>query len=250
MKNFRLIILFCVSVFSATLFFSAFGISKAVYGDEQKFLRVVNEQTVFYSDESCTKELFCLPYTYYVKVLSEKNGICHVEFGNKNAPSIDGYVNKVLLFSDNLTVLEPYTNLALTTVRTAVLYADADGANAIQYVFENRQLYFYGKHINSFGKIVYYVSYNGNTGYIEEESIEPFSIPNHPNELTFIPKPPVVAPSLNQSQTADKSGDDLIIKVTVIGCLLLAGLIALFIALRPKTNKKPTASYYDENDYE
>ena len=220
--------------------------------DSNGYLRVITEDTPFYSDKNADAPLFYLPYTYYVKVLERGDFYTHVEYAVKGS-SIDGYVPTNKLFEDGLAVSKPYPSIIVTTSETAVLYRDYALTSSIQYVFEGRNLYYYGKFQSLQGKTVYYVSYNDRLGYVKEEDLMPFAVPNHPNELTFIvPEEPEVEPTIAEEETDDvqKTESVLNIRVAIIAVLGLAGVIALIVALGKKPKAAPAASYYDENDFE
>ncbi len=211
------------------------------------YLRVITEDTPFYKNVFDVSPLFYLPYTYYVKVLGEEQDFYHVEvYGYDNA-GLDGYVPKTFLFDDGLEVKLPYLTLNITTAQTAVLYADHNLTNALQYIFSDRELIYYGHYPLSSGN-VYCVSYNDKLGYVKEEAIVPFIIENHPNELTFlIPDTP---PEEQESSPSTLTEDFFGLKVIIVVCLIFAGIIALFVALSKKPNKSVAVGYYDENDYE
>ena len=248
MKNFRLALLLLTSVICGTLFFTAMGINKLAYANEETFLRVINHTTTLYKDADCTIPLTFLPYTYYVKVLEKNTSTYHVEFGTNNAPAVDGYVKTGQLFYDGLKVENPYPRLSVTTLSTATLYSDLNCATPIQYVFEKRELQYYGNYQNLSGKQVCMVYYNGKVGYVAEETIEPFNLPLHANPLSFLP-PKDTKPESDTPVFSEQSNNDgKAVKIAVIGCLIVAGVIALIISLRPKPKSTPT-SYYDENDF-
>ena len=97
------------------------------------------------------------------------------------------------------------------------------------------------------GDNLYYVSYNGKLGYVKEACVFPFSIPNHPNELTFlVPEQPQTPPNAEQNSQNVYPG----LYAAVIACLIFSGVIALIVAIRFKPKKSVAVSYYDENDYE
>lgn len=252
MKNPKLTFLFLSAVLCLICVFSIFSTNQTANASTQTFGRIITDDTVFYKDELCSVPFFFLPYTYYVKILDETPVSYHVEYGGGTGLIIDGYVKKDSLFFDKLSVISPFPNLTLTTLCTAVLYQTPDSTLPIQYVFENRNLTYYGSYINLSEKRVFCVSYNGSLGFIAEETVQPFSLPFHPNELTFIlPDIPADSPQDTQKDSTENSSSDLIIKITVIGCLVFAGVIALFIAISSKKKAKPhTPSFYDENDYE
>ena len=221
---------------------------KPAYADAL-FARITTENTPFYPTESSTQPLFYLPYTYYVKVLRSGEQFTHVEcYGDGDTAAIDGFVPTEMLFFDGLSVQNPFVVLQLTTVNTAVLYEDAALTKQTQYIFENRKLNYYGFVETSSGK-AYFVSYNDRLGYIKETDVYPFSIPNHPNELTFLtPEVPETPPIENSPQ---QSGSDFFgLKVAIIICILFAGVVALFFALSKRPDKKIAATYYDDNEYE
>ena len=213
---------------------------------QSEYRRVINDTTPFYKSTLDESPLFFLPYTYYVKVLSQSNNFCHVEINSENGQlGIDGFVPTEQLFYDGQEVLSPYLNLDITTVDTTVLYADAELSSPIQYIFPNRSLLYFGE-LQALGGKLFYVAYNNKLGYVKESDVMPFVINNHPNELTFIVEP---TPDENQSAT-NSMGDFSNIKTAIIVCLLLAGLIALLIALLNKNTNAKKTNYYEENDYE
>lgn len=218
-----------------------------VYADYGKYLRVITEDTPFYQSPTDKGPLFYLPYTYYVKALETVDGFVHVEcYGQGGIAGLDGYVPLGYLFDDGLTVANPFVVLEITTVNTAILYADSTLLEPLQYLFANRELKYYGS-ITSGEENLYYVSYNNRLGYVRESDVFPFSIANHPNELTFIiPEEPIPEeqPQVNSEQ------DFFTLKMVIIACLVFAGIMALVVALNKKPNKSVAVGYYDDNDYE
>ena len=248
-------------LFAAIIFLSFFYFkpekADAAFSDRTNgnsgYARIITEDTPFYSDPSGTRLLFYLPYTYYVRVLADGAFFTHVEcYGTGTTAAIDGYVPSEMLFYDGLSVKEPYANVKLTALSTAVLYTDADLSSPAQYVFSGRTMNYYGFLPVSENSYLYFVGYNDRLGYVKESDVMPFDLPYHPNELTFIqkeepePKPAQEQPEENKSSS--KSILDL--RILIIACLAFAGITALFIAFRKKPDKRAAAGYYDENDYE
>ena len=218
---------------------------------ESSYLRVITEDTPFYQNVSDAEPLFFLPYTYYVKVIESGTNYTRVECkANSDAPAIDGFVPTDMLFSDQLTVVEPYLNLSVKTATTALLFEDSALSTPLQYVFSEREMNYYGKYVNQSGYIVYYVSYNNRLGYVKESDIYPFSYPNHPNELTFIK--PETPPSTEQTPANPSTASDgtLSIKIIIIASLIFAGVIALIFAIKNRPSRSSAVTFYDENDYE
>lgn len=219
---------------------------------DSSYMRVITENTPFYQNVTDSKPLFYLPYTYYVKALNENNGFIHVEcLIGDGFIALDGYVPSGLLFKDEQEVASPYLSLKIKTASSTVLYGDSVLNQPLSYIFADREMQYFGSLDTSHGKI-YYVGYNDRLGYVKEDDVIPFTIENHPNALTFIPNdPPVEEPSAPQTPTTEPISEDFFeLKIIIIVCLIFAGLIALFIALKQKPKNSAAAFYYDENDFE
>lgn len=219
------------------------------------YRRIITNDTPFYSDKNGTDLLFYLPYTYYVKVIEDNVGtLCHVEYcGENGVTAIDGFVPSSALFNDGLIVENPYPNVKVLTIDTSVLYSDLLSTDPIQYLFKDRQLDYYGFITAPDNSIVFFVGYNGKLGYVKETDVYPFTIENHKNELTFLPPPQEDLPSSEDVQTTQQSSmpdNFLSLRIIIISCLLLAGLIALFVALSKRPKNAPTTTFYDENEFE
>jgi len=220
--------------------------TEKVFAD-YSYARVITNDTPFYKNADDDMPLFYLPYTYYVKILGVKGDFSHVEcYGDGNTATIDGFVPTSYLFEDGQEVINPFVVLELTTVDTTVLYEDATLTVQSQYVFANRSMQYYGS-CDFYGETLYFVGYNNRLGYVKESNVYPFSIPNHPNELTFLT--PDNSEQTTPETQKNNGGDFFGLKVAVMVCLLFAGLVALFVAL----SKKPTnnsVAFYDDNDYQ
>lgn len=214
----------------------------SAYAEDVTFFRVINEETPFFSDENLTDVLFYLPYTYYVKILETKNGIAHIEWNGSGTELIDGYTYLSMLFNDNQKVDSPYLNLKITTSNTASLYLDKEKTSQIQYVFKNRTLNYYGFY-QSETEFLYYVSYNGKLGYVEEEFINPFSVQNHPNPLTFL------TPEKEETPPKENGENYVGIRWAIISCFILASGLGVYAAFKGKQKKSDKSGYYDESDF-
>ena len=206
------------------------------------YMRITTQITPFFQDAETTDLLFYLPYTYYVNVLEVKGNVAHVEYGE---PAIDGYTYFDMLFSDNLDTENPFPDLYLTTLKTTTLYKDVNLKSPILFVFAERKLKFYGR-IEQDNQFLYFVEYNGKIGYVLEDDIYPFTLLNHPNPLTFLPEDPPTTnvPSLNKVTALTP------IRIIIISCLLLAGIIGIFISIKNKKSPSFKGDYYEEKDYE
>lgn len=215
---------------------------------KSEYLRVITEDTPFFADKSADAPLFYLPYTYYVKVKAYGEVFTHVEYAAEGH-AIDGYVPTEKLFSDGLKVESPYPEVTALTAGTTTLYLTAELNSTVQYVFGGRKLYFYGTNFSPQGKALYYVGYNDRLGYVKEEDLVPFTVNQHPNELTFLKPEPTEEPKPEEPENPPaQSVFDL--RIAIFAVLGLAGIIALIVAGSRKPKASPAASYYDENDYE
>ncbi len=241
-KRTALIVLLITAFLSAL--YTPKKIARALSSNE--YLRVITTDTPIYLDQLGTQLLFYLPYTYYVKVLSIGETFAHVEYlGDDGTLAIDGYVPFDMLYKDDLSVANPYPRLTLTTCAPCVLYADPSLSSPVCYLFENRNLTFLGNYVNENTKTtLYYVCFNGRLGYVEETGLFPFTLENHPNPLTFIPEEEPIIPEAEPSENLTT------LRITIIACLLSAGLITLALALRKNVKPVKQTYYYDENDYE
>ncbi len=243
--------LFCIFVICCIPFFSASYYVKV--SAETNYMRVITEDTPLYSDSQKTDLLFYLPYTYYVKVIRYEGELAYVECYGKTSIKLDGYVPADLLYYDGLSVTDPYADVKISTIKPSVMYTDKALSTPLQYVFSSRQLDYYGKLLTDYG-IIYYVGYNGQLGYVKESDVTPFELENHPNELTFIKTqtPQEEQPDEQETPTEQKDDDFSTLKITIVICLAVAGIIGFFIATKKRTVtiNETANTYYDENDYE
>lgn len=220
------------------------------------YARVINDTTPIFSDNAGKNLLFYLPYTYYVKILGEENEYYHVEYGGySNNPTIDGYVLKTALYFDDQEVLSPYPNVTVVSLESCTLYTSAKMDTPVKHIFANRTIKPYGINYAPNGSVIYFITYNDTLGYVYESHVAPFTIKNHDNPLTFLDKEVTPQPETPQTDTTikneNKNTDFLSLRIVIIVCLVFAGVIALFVAIKNASKKHAdSASYYEENDYE
>jgi hypothetical protein len=207
---------------------------------------VIDYETPFFSDVKGENLLFYLPYTYYVKVIGKSGTMAHIEcFGLGDTVKIDGYTYFDNLFFDGQTVADPFLEYKVTTQKTAVLYSTPTLENPVQFIFAERKLNYYGHVKLGDDHYVYCVEYCGVIGYLKESDLYPFYIKNHPNALTFLPPVPS-----NPDEEKPTKNTAVYFRVIIISCLVLAGILALFISLRKKKPPEITRDFYEDGDYE
>lgn len=220
--------------------------TKKVSADSGDYARVITEDAPFYVNLSDDTPLFYLPYTYYVKIISYADGFYHVNcYDSIGLTALDGYVPKDYLFFEEVDVPSPYVDLKLTTKDTAVLYSDNNLSSPLLYLFPGRRLTYYGK-LNLDGTSLLFVGYNDKLGYVKEQDVLPFLIPNHPNPLTFLPQEKPTESSSEKHITNRNTA----LKIAVFACLILAGIIALSFALGKNKNRIYDSDEVTFNDYE
>lgn len=226
-------------IFAFAVLFVIFPVHR-VKAETGNYMRITDNLTPFFSDEETEDLLFYLPYTYYVKILNVKGNIARIEYGNI---AVDGYTYIEKLFSDNLTVSAPFPEITIKTHQSSILYKDSSCTSPIKYVFAERTLKYYG-YMDDGESYLYYVEYNGDLGFIKENAVYPFTVPEHPNPLTFLPE--------NENPQNDGTNKNIItpFRIIIISCLILAGIIAVFISVKNRKSPTNVGDYYEENDYE
>lgn len=238
----KLLLFFCCLVV-----ITASALTPVSVNADTKYLRIIDKSTPLFLDENMNSVICYLPYTYYVAYLNELDDCYHVEVFSKNAPSIDGYVKKEQLLFDGLSVVSPCPDLTISTIEHAPLYSDASFSVTQTFIFADRKLSFYGYLLDEQGVFTYLVSYGNKIGYVKEEYVCPFTVENHQNPLTFIKQEDKV--TITDTNAETPSDNAFVFRILVIVCLILAGIIALSIAIKPKKIKKSNI-YYDESEYE
>ena len=240
MKRLCVVICLLICVFTISTPIKTFKAS----AQTNTYLRIIEDELPFFADEKGVEFMFFLPYTYYVKLIERGEILCKIEFGFQGGTALVGYVPTQGLFEDGLTVIAPFPDLKIKTSRSAVLYADTEHTEQLQYVFSGREVNFIGYSVSTQGVYSCFVEYNGRIGYIKDSDLLPFDILNHPNELTFLKQDNSPTP---ENQPLASSFE---LKYVIIACLVVAGVLGLIFVFRKVPSSNPAISYYDENDYE
>lgn len=243
MKKFFFLTTIATAIFLTVCFNNYDNLSSYVCAEEtSSYKRVVTTDTPFYLDQNKTQILFYLPYTYFVKVLEDLGELTHVECYGNSLPKIDGYVPTNSLLEWKTTPQDPYPNVTLTTAKACNLYQDNTLTKSTRLIFANRALSFVGVFYQNGQENVYMVYYNQTIGFVKESDLLPFEMPLHPEPMPSGEKEEGV-----ENSTPNFTSNTLL-RYAVIGCLLLAGIIALFFSLRKKNTT--TTTFDGEADYE
>ncbi len=230
----------CAALACAFIFISAAvptqkASAYAVYG------RVIEYDVGFYKDPQCTSLLFYLPYSYYVEIAEKGETISRAELfsGSYETPAIDGYVYTSELYFDDETPEKPFCEIALRTAVSCGFYADCKAQNLIRHIFENRTLKYYGYSYDEEGNYVYFADYNGELGYVKEESLVPFTFTPHPNPL---PQPE--EPETPADEPKDEGGLSTGLKVAIVVAIVLAAAVIIAFSVRPARKRY----YFEEGE--
>lgn len=209
------------------LFFSAPQAKAVSAGAETERYAVAASRDVwFYSEANDDKGLFVLPYTYYVKILSEGDPFCAVEYhdGSEGYQKVSGFCKR-----DALTFVDFVPERPFLKKRIRLTYT-IDGNNGVgEGAFDSaeRTVSFYGTYSSGTAQYFYVyadgvfdyvpavqtVSYDLNVDYLASASTEPTT-------------PPVSSEGLNGGQIA-------------VICVLCVAAVAIAVLLL--RGKKPPA---------
>ncbi len=225
MKRFSslFIILFLLSALSlAALPSPDFPIAEA-NAQEELYAVAENPDVWFYREENEDTKLFCIPHTYYVKVISRGEKFTYCEYLKDNAPyrKIQGYC-----LTDSLTFVDfvpqrPYLFREVTVEYVLPGASLGEGKfNGLKETFV-----YYGTRYEN-GQLYFYVGKNGEFDYVPRDE-----------ELTFELNTDYL-PRESAEEDAKKNGEGGISAVQIV-LITLASVavlvIAVFVALGKKT---------------
>lgn len=206
--------------------FFIFFPAHAAAEDAAEYLRVEKEGVVFYESADELSPLFFLPYSYYVKKCGEAGDFYHVEaYGENGTPAIDGYVKKSDVNVANSPV-SPFLSLSVLTETSSALYETPALSTVAQVVFKNREVAYYGDYVSDSGARLYYVYYNGKTGYLQEDALAPFTVPAHPTPVSV------------ENPTESIENETEILKIAVVCSLIVATLSFFTLIVVPEKKEK------------
>ncbi len=240
MKNF---LIKTVKILAAIIFcfyqtFYGYSYSPLTARAESQYYRVLKEDVAFCTSPSLDTALFYLPYSYYVKKLDVSGEFYHVSCYSGSTPTLDGYV----LISD-LTPCQnenpPFLNFQITTVKATSLYTDNTLTDNLQFIFQNRTLNYYGKYYSGSGSVIFYVYYNKNLGFVEEEAVFPFVVPLQQDKL------PTAKEDTTEKSVDKTDKTETALKSTVIVSIALS--TAIIIALIVIPDKKEKSAFADKS---
>ncbi|MDE5897272.1 MAG: hypothetical protein K2H43_05635 [Clostridia bacterium] len=189
----------------------------------------------FYSEADENKGLFILPYTYYVKVLSEGDPFCYVEYqdASDGYKPLTGYCRR-----DALTFVDFQPTRPFLKKRITLTYSIDSGSGFGGGAFDSieRTVSFYGTFASGTAPY-YYVYGDGEFGYVRATT--PVSYDLNTDYLTPAsgddPEPPTTS--------ANKGING--VEIALVCLLCVAAVIVAFFVIK---GKKPPVANRDQDD--
>ena len=238
-------------LYLSTIYFSyfAFPINLASASSE-KYMRVLSENVYIYSDSDFTNKLFEIPYGYYVKVENVTGATVRVSYGNsdENYPIILGYAKLDELTETENIPTKPYVLIKVSTLFSDVLFNDPNLSKAYFNVPENTFMIYYGKYIKENGNDIVYVYCNNKLGYFDLNSLNPFSVPDNPDEI-IVPQPPnseEESPKEENEKPSSLPAESL--QIIIIVGLSVISISIVYYLFKPTKQKTSTEEFFTEEN--
>ncbi len=217
---------------------------------QEKYMRVLENGVYIYADNNFTTKLFELPYSYYVKVESVNGDTVRVSYGSdsENYPVIMGYCKfSELTETDNLP-LNPYSTVKVSCLYSDVLFNDASLVKAYFNVPENTFMVYYGSYKTKSGGSICYVYCNNKLGYFDINSLNPFSVPNHPDEIPIITPPPSEEQETEEENEKPSSLPAESLQIIIILGLSIISISIVYYLFKPQKQKQGNGEFFKEDN--
>ncbi len=209
-----------------------------VNASNESYARILCNDAIVYQDANLSEPIFVLPYSYYVKIESQNQNSIRISFGNSDGiyPQIVGYVSLDKLTIVDYIPISPYPQIKVSTDVSDVLFNDFEQKNPYFNVAMNEVMFYYGE-IKNQDKTLCYVYYLKKLGYIDKSSLNPFSVPLHPDEIKIQEEGGANdGEGENLSQTPSNAiGENLQI-VIIVGISIISISVVYFL-FKPSKNK-------------
>ncbi len=251
MKKFTLILIY--AFLSITLF--GFHIKpNDAYAQNCEYFRVLEENVYIYQDALCTQKIFEIPKTYYVKIENFSQEFARVSYGYENSgyPVIIGYMKVSELTACQTTPTNPYNLIKVSTSISDVLFNDPALNKAYFNVASSSFMTFYGYYVLENGTKLCYVYCNNKLGYIDVNSLNPFTLPLNTDPLPSVdPLPDDDSDNNEQNQTVNPpsnlKGEGLqIIIIVGISIICISIVYTIFKPSKNKVYKREPLEFEDE----
>jgi hypothetical protein len=224
--------------FALVLFLSCFSSppTARVAADEEYYACALSERVYFYSSPSDERGLFCLPYTYYVKILANQGDYCYVRYLTDTPPyqAVYGYCKtNDLTFVDYIPA-RPYLYYTITATYLLSDLADPLIADGVLSSVTLTYVYYGDLYV---GSATYcYVSSEGKTGYLPKTMPVIYELND---DFTAITSSAESSDSVASSDAATFSASGVILLLVILPFLV----VILFLFL-PK--RRPPSDTYED----
>ncbi|MCM1043397.1 MAG: hypothetical protein NC350_04235 [Corallococcus sp.] len=199
-----------------------------------EWVRVISDDTAFYTNAARTKITCYLEKTYYLKILSRNGDFLKAELmdNSDGFPKIIGYVaaNQVEFCSKQPSA--PYYPKKTVTVsaNSAKIYFSALSSSEVIVTATNTHKMSYYGSIEQNGTLWYYVYYNDVFGYAESGKLTNPDIAPHPTPLdTPTVVPPSGKPDTTPTETDVSASAGEILLIVFVVVLAIGLTLTLFI---------------------
>ncbi len=216
---------------------------------QEKYMRVLENGVYIYADNNFTTKLFELPYTYYVKVESVNGDIARVSYGsdNENYPVIMGFCKFSELSETTSVPINPYSTIKVSCLYSDVLFNDPSLVKAYFNVPENTFMIYYGSYKTTSGGSICYVYCNNKLGYFDINSLNPFSVPLHPDEIPIETPPPSEEQSPEEENKKPSSLPAESLQIIIILGLSIISISIVYYLFKPQKQRQANGEFFKED---
>jgi hypothetical protein len=208
--------------FALVIFFSVLPSPPTVRAtaDEELYACALSDRVYFYSSPSDERGLFCLPYTYYVKILANQGEYCYVQYLTDTPPyqAVYGYCKTADLTFVDYIPSRPYLYYTITATYLLSDFADPLIADSVLSSVSLTYVYYGDMFV---GSATYcYVSSDGKTGYLPKTM-----------SVTYELNDDYHAPNSVSTDSADETSNvpSYVIVILFVVLPLLAVVLFLFL---------------------
>ena len=218
-----------------------------VYAETIPYIRVLTDNAYLYSDQNLERKIFKIPYGYFVKAENIGSECVRVTYGNDDGeyPVIMGYMNPADLTAINFEPTKPYAVIKVSTSTADILFNDYELKKAYFNVPEDTFMYLYGEFYTENTNLAYVYCKN-KLGYIDSSCLNPYVIPNSPDEIVTITPTPENTPNTNidNNETSNGLGENLQI-IIIVGISVISVSVVYFL-FKPAKSKDTELDQDDE----
>lgn len=226
-----------IVIISLTLFSFIFIPTYKVKANTSEYARVLTDNAVIYEDQNLSEPLFTIPYSYYVKIEENLNGITKVSYGDSsnNYPKIVGFIN-----SEELTIVDyiptnPYYVIKVSTDTADVLFNDVKQTSPYFNVPKNEVMYYYGE-IEYLDNLLCLVYYSKKLGFIDKTCLNPFTITLNPDSIPTIDNDSEIDTQEKPTTSQNFLVNENLRLIIIIGISIISISVVYFL-FKPQKNK-------------